>query len=137
MLCLAVPLSPGGHRAVRGHLFVLSQDLQQQWFLTGWGESLLRNVRAAFFPPLNPAGRRAGSCSLHSLHLTPCTAFQGDHQVCLAVPREPPEVPAPLPWAGSAAVLVHLAGFPPPVCWWERRCPVPMGSQAVVFIFLE
>lgn len=119
-----------------GHLFVLSQDLQQQWFLTGWGESLLRNVKAAFFLPLTPAGCRAGGCSLHFPLLY---SIQGDHQVCLAVPREPPEVPVPLPWAGSAAVLVHLAGFPPPGLdsGGKGDARVPMGSQAVVFIFLE
>lgn len=59
--------------------------------------------------------------------------------MCLTVPREPPEVPAPLPWVGTAALLVQLAGSLPPGldAGGNRDACVPMGSQAVVFIFLE
>lgn len=59
------PLSPGGHHAVSGPFFLLSQGLQQPWFLAVWGGSLVKNVRAVIFSPLNPVGCRAGGCWLH------------------------------------------------------------------------
>lgn len=60
--------------------------------------------------------------------------------MCLTVPRESPQVPAPLPWAGTAALLVHLAGsLPPglvgmemPVFLWEARLLCLSSSSAAL-----
>lgn len=57
----------------------------------------------------------------------------------MTVPRESPEVSAPLPWAGTAALLVHLMGSLPPGldAGGNGDACVPTGSQALVFIFLK